>query len=133
MNNRSRLFRGKVIHAPAGCVGTYTGGQFVHGSLLIWPSGEHEICVSTGDTDMDKLTVNRNTVGQFTGMNDKNGNPIYEGDIVKNWQGGWNVVVYKAPSFEATVSADQSSMYRLDWWEQTEVVGNVYDNPELLK
>lgn len=72
-------------------------------------------------------------VMQWTGLTDKNGVEIYEGDIIRNWQGGWNVVVYKAPSFEATVSADQSSMYSLDWWQTVEVIGNIHENPELLK
>lgn len=66
------------------------------------------------------------TVGKFTGLIDKNGKEIYVGDKIKNWQGGWNIVIYKAPSFEATVSEDQSSMYTEDWWKQTEVIGNIH-------
>ena len=69
---------------------------------------------------------------QFTGLTDKNGVEIYEGDVVRNWQGGWNVVVYKAPGFEATVSENESSLYTEEWWRSSEVIGNIYENPELL-
>ena len=67
---------------------------------------------------------------QFTGLFDNKGKEIYEGDIVDNWQGGWNVVVYKAPFFEATVSVDQSSLYSREWWDRVKVIGNIYDNPD---
>ena len=69
---------------------------------------------------------------QFTNLTDKNGVEIYEGDVVRNWQGGWNVVVYKAPGFEATVSENESSLYTEEWWRSSEVIGNIYENPELL-
>lgn len=68
---------------------------------------------------------------QFTGLKDKNGKDIYEGDVIKN-ERQWGVIVYKAPAFEVTVSADQSSLYTKEWIEACEVIGNIYENPELL-
>jgi len=71
-----KLFRGKVIYAPSTCTNTYTGGQWVIGSLLIWSSGEHEICVSVSDTEMDKLTVDEVSVGSL--MYERDDKQIFE-------------------------------------------------------
>lgn len=75
----------------------------------------------------------RYNIMQFTGLNDKNGTPIYEGDILKTINGNWGVIVYKAPSFELTVSETQSSLYMAEWLSQGEVIGNIYEHQELLK
>ena len=70
---------------------------------------------------------------QFTGLHDKNGKEIYEGDIIKKEFGHWGVIVYKSPSFEVTVSETQSSLYTKEWIKDSVVIGNIYQNPELIK
>ena len=86
--------------------------------------------------------VKPETVGQYTGLTDKNGTRIFEGDIVKYKKTGLNafgkmetretksIVKYNAPCF-SPFETDLYEDYVMP--EETEVIGNIYDNPELLE
>ena len=78
---------------------------------------------------------------QYTGLKDKNGVEIYEGDIVENASKDLKFqVVYEAPSFNRKWIDNTSKRYRehltepLAWntYMICEVIGNIYENPELL-
>ena len=79
-----------------------------------------------------------NIIMQFTGLHDKNGKEIYEGDLLKHYPGfgcEWTVrysqVVYEGASFW---QKHKSIAFVLDDHDQhLEVIGNIYENPELLK
>jgi uncharacterized phage protein (TIGR01671 family) len=79
--------------------------------------------------DCEWLEVIQETVGQFTGLTDMKGTKIFEGDILK-----WDAIEWGSEHLEL-VKWDYSlfSIRKDDWNEWCEVVGNIYDNPELLK
>lgn len=67
------------------------------------------------------------TVGQYTGLTDKNGKKIFEGDIVKISNDEIFEVKYEDGGFTA-------GLFLGDWdYGHVEVIGNIYDNPELME
>lgn len=88
------------------------------------------------DGNSRAIKIIHETVGQFTGLYDKNGKRIFEGDIVFYRYGITNfTVIWKNCGFViensryATISATQEAVNCLE----VEVIGNIYDNPELIK
>ena len=87
------------------------------------------------DVHGNETFVNPETVGQYTGLTDKNGKKIFEGDIVKfdsgeimiiNWDKDGAMFILQPEPYE-------SYEFYCVLQDEIEVIGNIHDNPELLK
>ena len=89
------------------------------------------------------FTINKDNFMQYTGLNDKNGKEIYEGDIVKDYYGNVLRVDWAESWARYMLSFDGvwCQYYLQDYHnnkidrqaEVMEIIGNIYENPELLK
>lgn len=134
--SREILFRGKHIHAMDS--NDHLNGTWVHGYL------------SDKDYIYDKslegeFLVDEDTICQYTGLTDKNGKKIFEGDVVKDSAGvcgevkfGLYAAGFSIPDTNQGfyIEFPEKSLYREEfgyWRNKIVVVGNVFDNPELLE
>ena len=128
MTMREIIFRGKL-----------PSGAWIEGDLRQYPSGAKAI-KSTDFTIL--MEVDPRTVGQYTGLTDKNGTKIFEGDIVHMnskkfglsghglvvfWNGGFAIDDRKRKRLYPFIQNGQYNAgdYRVDC--------NIYDNPELME
>lgn len=123
---REILFRGKRVD----------NGEWVFG-YYVEQYGAKEIYLPDGvDSELgfDHYSVIPETVGQFTGLTDKNDKRIFEGDIL-NGMGGLHLVYFDTSLawFEwAKICGNWSESFS-GWASEYEVIGNIHDNTELLK
>ena len=120
---REILFRGKMKD----------GGQWLFGDLRQWS----EKRIGIFDFQLKRtLEVDPSTMGQFTGLTDKNGKRIFEGDIIENIDGRAIVFFDKTPCgfyMRFLDAYDDTPLDMGEMWDETEVIGNIHDNPELLE
>lgn len=136
---RETLFRGK------------TKDRWVYGSLINGIAGAVPVIVTLPSVDdsfkleFDYDHVYPESVGQYTGMKDKNGKEIFEGDIVVYDNTPYSAygrrltceIIFRKCQWQGKYAEFEGGYYYAlsadDFFgAKSEVIGNVYDNPELL-
>ena len=121
---RETIYRGKRVD----------NGEWVYGLLCRVVDTYANIVEKDTEVMYTVLTI---TVGQSTGMTDKNGNEIFEGDIVKTSHGGstyYAKIEWDDGSFWVTNHDIQMPSYISEVSKTyLEIIGNIHDNPELLE
>lgn len=127
---REILFRGK----------RKDNGEWVYGGILQTHNWS-EISVVTDyygsmyeppSCEVDSYEVIPETAGQYTGLTDKNGKKIFEGDILKANNGHIGWVIFRNGGFVKCCYCHPKS-FNIIFGDNETVVGNTYDNPELLR
>lgn len=136
---REIIFRGKRVYDSAWVYGSFIPDlcELLYGNKLdgfIKPFGKIR-------KERLMVEVDRKTVGQYTGLTDKNGTKIFEGDILSGHldelfpedESRYPVVWH---DYGWHIKCGNKSFDTLEqWWvaKFLEVIGNIHDNPELLE
>lgn len=128
MSNREILFRGRGKEDGSGCGGKWWEGFYRchedHATITGWDD-KH---------GWGSVTVDKETVGQYTGLKDKNGTKIFEGDVVFSCNDKGLISWSKYMSSWYVQFNDGTEDCLNNFHHQMfEVIGNIHDNPELLE
>ena len=103
---------------------------FIYGDLLHYANGSIGIRqIETGQ----EFDVVPETVGQFTGRLDKNGKDIFEGDLIKYENKKFEIKYLNARFSAIELSGTECETLGVLLWNDAEIIGNIFNNPELLK
>lgn len=132
---REILFRGKLKAEN----GELKKGDWVYGDFVTLIDGKEKHLHIYG-----KGEVKAETIGQFTGLTDKNGTKIFEGDIVKHHRTLWGadnsdvgIIQWRQTTCKFYRTSKFDTVHIVELWEgaseEYEVIGNIHDNPEILE
>lgn len=142
---REILFKGKAINRDKGYHRTnYKNGDWVYGLItrLYDEQFENLPAEMTDENGVSRIEVDHNTICQYTGLTDKNGNKIWENDVIRKID--TNTLGYHRERI-CTIAFDRFGYWKVmtilgdGYWigelreEQIEVIGNIFDNADLLK
>ena len=114
-------------------------GSWVYGNLLTTAAGTYIIPQSLGINFIQSYQVDKDTIGQYTGLKDKNGLEIYEGDILGAFDEKPLYVEYM-DKHGAFCFMDKFDPYGLETYTAKEIsfdafehIGNIHENLDLLE
>ncbi len=146
--NRTIKFRGKRPDNKGWAYGDFIHGVGMHyGNTYILPNQQW---LPTDCDPLDGYEVTPDTVGQFTGLHDINGKEIYEGDILDTktsdycpngyqfickWIDSGFALIYQGMTYSEKRKNPWLNRYPLckENVKDLCIIGNIYDNPELIK
>ena len=131
---REILFRGQTRRhgEKVNMAGDKLPGRWVYGGVL-QGTGDYSIIYGGENLDdIEKHTVYTDTIGQYTGRDVKTGK-VFEGDIGKSRDGIFLVVWNENTSAHMLQFYDPLAelLYLEEMWDDSEIIGNIHDNPEL--
>ena len=116
--------------------GSPVESSWFYGNGILQGKGDFSI-IYPNEPTFEKLSVYTDTLGQYTGLTDMNGKKIFEGDIVQNIITKETAIVRWYTEHSAFMLYDKNNnkvyfLYDNDF-NKIEIIGNIYDNPELLE
>lgn len=112
-------------------------GEWVYGNLVRGCDEKYAYIVEFGNKEMCRnyVDVNPETVGQYTGLTDKNGKKIFEGDIGRRRDDIFLIDWSEEKAAFVMIFNDYicEILYLEEMWDDAEVIGNIHDNPKLLE
>lgn len=153
---REILFRGQTRRKgeKVRMDGTPVESNWVYGGIFQNNNGGIFSIIYQQEPVVEKFPVYADTVGQYTGLTDKNGKKIFEGDIIEYQNDNedcpfpnkdtkkrigrvffqdWRASFALAEGRNGSDMVNQDLYYYVRGGNRTEVIGNIFDNPELLE